>query len=427
MIKKLFYLKQNDLKSLSNLLVPKTNSEKLFFFIIFIAYTAISSFFVFHTFLLDHPTINYNTIFGFDNPVYFKNGYNNINNHPFIYFATIPIVYLGNALAFFFGYKAKTVFIVAICTYLIVQGQVLIRRYLLEILQLKKLECNIISIFFAVFASNLVLNMLFESFTFSFFLLCCLTYYFSDKLNKKSEISIRAGAIFAFATGAVTLNNIVKSLTPFFFEKKKLKEIITKQAVISVSFIIVYFVSIVAQILILGQNKFLAVFRLFNEYSTERDYNFQEYIQTVLSQFFGSSMLLPKFTLYVDKGEVLTKLINYTSVWQYTIVILVLFIIAWSIVSNRKVILVQFVVVNLIIDIILHVFFKYGLWESFIYAGQWVFCIPILIGWLIKRQKNSSKRVILGVLIPIILTIAVNNYFRLYELYLFGVEHYGTK
>lgn len=427
MIKKVFYLKRNDLRNLAILLMPKTRSERLIFAIIFIVNTCVSFFFIFHTFLLDHPTINYNTIFGFDNPVYFKNGYNNINNHPFIYLVTIPIVYAGNALAYFMGYKAKTVFIIAICTYLVVQGQILIRRYLLEIIQLKKMECNLITIFFALFASNLVLTMLFESFTFSFFLLCCLTYYFSDKLNNNRELSLRAGVIFAFATGAVTLNNILKSLTPFFFEQKKFKEIIKKQAVISITFIIVYFISIVAQIFILGQNKFLAVFRLFNEYSTERTYQLQEYVQTFLSQFFGSPMLLPEFTTYIDKGEILTKLINYTSLWQYAIAILIFFVLVWSIIINRKVILVQFIVLNLVIDLILHVIFKYGLWESFIYAGQWVFCIPILIGWLLKRQNKGIKRIMLGVLVPIIVIIAVNNYYRLYELYLFGLEHYGTK
>jgi hypothetical protein len=78
-------------------------------------------------------------------------------------------------------------------------------------------------------------------------------------------------------------------------------------------------------------------------------------------------------------------------------------------------------------DIMIHIVLEYGLGESFIYAGHWLFTFPILFGWLIKSQKKIMGQIITFILLAFALITAGNNIIKFYEIYNnFGLYYFGT-
>ena len=414
-----------ELNVFRDLVVPRSKSEKRFFVLLFVLYASYALFFGMNTYLLDHPTIKFNLILGLDNPAYFQSGYNNIVNHPFLFLLTIPLVTLGNLLAMVIGYKAKTVLIVGFCIYLIAQGQILVKRYLTQIVELDPLEATIISISFIVFGSNLILSMVFESFTVTFFLLCLTTFYLSQKLKSGEQIPIVTGALMVFFVAGTTISNAIKPMTAFVLEKNTLREKLKRLIQIGLPFGIAYILLLSVQSLLLKQNRIGTSLTIFSSETNSQENLVQDYWPTFLSQFFGAPILLPKFTL-VGQPNPMSILSNYDLNWQFVVVAVVFILILWSIFVNLKSVLVQFLAINFSFDLILHAVLEYGFWESFIYAGHWIVTVPLLIGWLIKSQRGMLRKLILWFLIPFTLVILINNYFRLLDLYRFGLEYYAT-
>lgn len=423
----LFEENYKSIRELSDLFYPKSKEERLFFTICFFLYASFSLFFAFNTYLLDHPIAHSDLVLGFDNQYIFKRGYSNVTAHPFMSVFSMPIVFVGNMLATILGYKFKTVIVLAFSTYLVVQGQVLIRRYLSEIIGLKNIHCNLLVVFFAVSASNLLLSMLYESFTFSFFFLCVMTYYYSYKIKSNQKLHLSIGLIFAFTIGGTTLTNLGKTLTPFFFEKIKIKRIFAKQVLIISAFITTYALFSIMLIYFFGKNRVLDIFKRYENY-TDSSLSMFETVKASISGFFGAPLLLPDFQIIqraLPKGPYTIQIL-YDTFWQYGFTLAILTMLFFSIIYNWKNKLVLFIAFNLFFDIVLHLFLQYGLNELIIFAGHWVFTFPLLIGWLIKKQNNNVQKVIAGVLIACTLIAVLNNGVRLYELYQFGLEYHGA-
>lgn len=411
------------------LCMPNSRSERIHFILLSTLYLAFSPFFVFNTFLLDHPEI-INLFFGFDNQLISQRGFANVSMHPFMAIFSAPPAYLGDLVASVFGYKGKTIFLVFFCTYLVAQSQVIIRRYLIDIIGLNSKICNAIALFFAVCAYNLVLSMTYEHFTFSFFLLCLATYYFSAKLKADKEVSLSSGLFLSLSLGGITISNISKVLSVYFFDNSSLKTTLKKQVIIFSAYAFLYGCLQVILIYFFAKDKISELYVRYEMFSESRLYPSNEFFQTVISRFFGAPILLPGYTVVDEKFPFgpWGAIVNYTEAWQYAIVIGFFGFLIWSIIVNRKNKLVIFIALNFLFDIVIHVFLKFGLGEAFIYAGHWLFLFPILIGWLIKAYDNRIGYAITSLLVIFTIVLAYNNSLRLYEFYhQFGISYYGAK
>jgi hypothetical protein len=384
---------------------------------------------VFNTFLLDYPETCCNTFLGFDGQHISRRGFANLTDHPFMAVFSVPIVYIGNLLALILGYKAKTFFLVLFCTFLVVQTQIIIRRYLIKIIGLGVWKSNIITLFFAVFASNFTMAIVYDSFTFSFFLLTVAIYYLSCKLKNDERISISSGFWLAFSIGGVTITNIAKVLSVYFFERITIKEMLRKQTIIFSIFMSLFLALTAILYVLTSRERITDIFWRFGEYSQPWFYLPEEKFQTIISRFFGSPMLMPGYQV-VDREwpeGPFTVLSNYTDMWQYGITFFIMALLVWGVWSQRKNRLVLFMVFNFMLDIVIHIVFEYGLGESFIYAGHWLFIFPILLGWLIKDQKERIGKIMVVLLILIAIVTLGNNMYRFYDIYSnFGLEIYGT-
>ena len=63
-------------------------------------------------------------------------GVENMTSHPLIITFTWPVLFIGNLLALLHA-KAKTIFVVLFCNYLVVQSVIFIKRYLFEIIHIR--------------------------------------------------------------------------------------------------------------------------------------------------------------------------------------------------------------------------------------------------------------------------------------------------
>ena len=73
------------LKDFYALSLPNTKSERYFFLFISLLYLSFSPFFVFNTFLLDHPESCCDIFYGFDSQYVSRRGFANITAHPFMF------------------------------------------------------------------------------------------------------------------------------------------------------------------------------------------------------------------------------------------------------------------------------------------------------------------------------------------------------
>ena len=408
---------------------PKTKSEKLIFLIIFITYTLFSPFFVFNTFLLDHPGTCCDTFLGFDSQYISTRGFAIISAHPFMAVFSAPIAYLGKLVGLIFGYKANTFFLVLFCTFLISQTQINIRRYLIDIIELDAWKSNVIIFFFAVFASNFAMAISFDSFTFSFFFLTCAVYYFSKKLKNDERISIASGFLMAFTIGGITITNLGKAISVYFFDKLSIKEMLKKQVIIISGFISLYIAFESILYFVFNRQRILEIFDRYEQFSKPEFHLPNETFQTVISRFFGGPMLFPGYQVIerdFPDGPY-SVLANYSHIWQYAITFFILALLIWSLWTQIKNRLVLFLILNFLMDIVIHLVFEYGLGESFIYAGHWLFIFPILLGWLLKDRAEWMSKAIMVSLILIAIVTLCNNIFRFHEVYSnFGLEVYGV-
>lgn len=76
------------------------------------------------------------------------------------------------------------------------------------------------------------------------------------------------------------------------------------------------------------------------------------------------------------------------------------------------------------IDFIIHIVMKYALHESFIYSGHWIFILPIIISWGIKKMNIKQIRVFNVTFILLAFFFLLNNMLRLYDFILLAQKYY---
>ncbi|WP_407707880.1 DUF6080 domain-containing protein [Bergeyella zoohelcum] len=228
--------------------------------------------------------------------------------------------------------------------------------------------------------------------------------------------------------GGLTITNAVKVYIPLLFEQKIWKNIRTLghgvwKIVVSTGIFI---------LLVLNRLDF-DLGKLFSKATAQYEKFSQPKVtplwDMILSWFVGGNMLFPNFITrdyYNGKTGFPYKALFmdvYSSFFNYLWVGIILVLVIWAVIRNRKHALIWILVLSLLVDVIIHGVMKFGLHTAYIYGGHFIFIIPMLIGWLLFSYRSNAfwRNIILSCLGILTAYLVMNNLYRMQE-FLFFLE-----
>ena len=417
-----------ELKLFFKIFLPKGKTEIYIFAGLLVFYLSYSLYLIFNTYIIDHPILDTDLYFSFDNPLVLKHGRTQISGHPLMYLFFYPMIFVGNMIAMIAGMKMKTLFMVILSASMISMSCVYINRYLREITEAGKTISLILTLFYAFFSTNLVLSFTPESFTLSAFFLSFSVYYYSlyikNKISPPYLTSILIADVFL---GGVTITNFVKGLIPVIFLNEKKTSILKRLIVISLIFGGVLLSIHVVCLVFLDKDYFRSIF-VHREAFTPGIYNSLWYAQTMFSRFFGNPVFITELVnisyyneAYDYHGNRISEM-DYHLWWQYLFSGLLLLLLIVSLIRNYKNKLVQFVGLLFLFDIGIHCVLRFGLFDPYIYGAHWVYCLPLILGWLYKSFSGKMAKGFTILMTCMLIALIINNLIRLSEFLDLAVE-----
>ena len=305
-----------------------------------------------------------------------------------------------------------------------------IYKYLKNIIILPKKISLLLLFFFSFFSTPILLSFTPETYTYTLLFLVLFNYYAALKLRKEEKIPATALALAGVVIGGLTVTNIVKVYIPLLFEKDVFRNWrrfghLFLRGVISIAVFVLLF-------LYRLDFKFLNFLNKSGEqYEKFSNPKVTPVWDMIASWFFGGNMLFSSFVTrdyHNKKGFEYKALFMevYTSVLPYVFVSLILILVLWSYLKNFKNKFVQILMLSFLVDLVIHCVLKFGLHTSYIYGGHFIFVVPLLLGWLFNRYKDSPKTLsFLYVAVWILFFyLALNNLFRMNEFFDFLEKYY---
>lgn len=413
----------SDIKSFLRFFLPKGQIETILFLGLFIFYFCIALYIAFTTSIIDNPVVETDLYFSFDNPLILKYGRSQINGHPLMVIFFYPFVIIGNLIAAVLGLKAKTILFLLLSSTAISLSCVYIYRYVREIVELGRNISLFFSLFFACFSTNLVLGFTPESFSLSAFFLSFSVYYYAHFMKKRQLPSFTSTAILScFCLGGVTITNFSKGVIPVLFFRVKKIDIVKRAFLLGV----VFFAILLSIHLFLyftdGRNYFqLILFHKDEFINYKLDVGSSQYWMRVFSKFWGAPIFFPEIvnnTFMVRSVYRVVKsvdVVDYAFWWQCAYVGLLTGMIIISFIKNYANRFVQVLFLLLLVDIVIHCVFQFGLSWPFLYGGHWVYCIPLILAWLYKNLEKRWANVLFIIGGGMFVILLLNNLVRLYE------------
>ncbi len=374
------------------------------FFFFYSIYLLIGSILVFNSTIVLNPEIPVDAYLGFDNAIFMSS----IVRHPLLKLFMYPIYIVAKCIYICFQLKAATFFYIIVLNYLVSSSIIFIFRYLREIIELPIKNCLLIILFYGFFSTNLVLSFTIESYPFSLFSLSIFTYIYTRSLVKKYDLPTYFYILSSIVIGGITITNILKTFIPGILKNKKKSWL--KLSVLPLLLVLVAYAFSFKYI-----KKSLLHFISF----IPDNLTISEYTEKLISLSWGSNILFS--SLYVNKTPALTSILEntYEYVPQYIYSLFLLAMIILSMIVNYKNKAVKFLALAFLIDVVIHAVFKVGITEGYIYGGNWIFVIPLLIGWLyhsfIYKKKESSILILNISLLLCTIILIVNNTIRMVE------------
>lgn len=406
-----------DLRSFFKAFTLKGKDEKKIFWGLFLFYLSYSVFVIFTTSIVDSTTIETDIYFSYDNPLILEYGRTQISGHPLLFFFYYPFVIIGNGLALLTTVKVKTLFFVLLSSSMISLSSVYIFRYVREVLETKRFVAYLLTLFFAFFSTNLVLAFTPESFTLSALFLSFNVYYNSSYIKRGISPPLISNIILAnIFLGGVTLTNMAKGVIPVLFFKEKKLSILKKVFILGGIFFVILLVIQIASYVFLDKNYIQSIF-IHRENFTDKTLTGGAYLQMIFSHFFGAPIFLSEIFTYNTIRNGIPYLVegNYRFWWQYLFMLLLLLFMIISFVRNYKEPLVQMIFLLFLVDIVIHCVILFGINEPYIYGAHWVYCVPLLLGWLYKKLSEKQARVFIIIICCMFVGLVINNLVRLLD------------
>ena len=432
MIKKLkeyIRLFRKDFKFLFLEMLPKNKVEKSILIASLCLYLPIALFLNIKTDLI--WKLDY---FDFDNPGYINiltsfKGWMVGFRHPFVGFILIPFKIIGYVFFLLTGAKDHFYFVSLIFPVFVSFTNIFVFRYLKDITKISTKRALLLISFFAFFATNLTLSFTPESFPFSLFFLSFMIMFFSGLILTKKKIPFSQLFILSFLTGGITSTNIVKCFILDFFSNTKFKRWIKRSFLITL-----IFVTLCTCLLMMG-GKVSKSITFIEYYTTTEAAYYPEYVipvgNALFSYFWNAPITWGDFaesSLLKVERHVMTGKLNiapYSHPFHSVFggVLLLLCVISGCL--NRKNKLVCILILCFAVDLFITGVLKYGLCNSFVFGGHWVFIIPMLFGWMYPGLKNKRQRTIFDiVMIGMFAALLINNAYRMSQIFDFALKYY---
>lgn len=408
---------------------PATKSELLLFLFFVSLYGVLGTHIAINYRIIFDDRIPWDAYFSFDNRAIVLTG-GGYERHPL---ANYFFGWLREFAFLFSDGKKNDVFrlVLAWCSnFAISLSLIQIYKYLKNIIGLPDKISVLLIFFFSFFSTNVLLSFTPETYTYTLFLLILFNYYAALKLKKEQKISAVPLALAAISVGGLTITNIVKIYIPLLFEKnifrswKKFGNAALR-VLASVGVFLLLFLYRVDFKFLSFLNKSGEQFEKFSKPKVIPLWDM------VASWFLGGNMLLAGFELrdyHNKKGFEYKALFMdvYDSWVPYFFVAAILIVLIWSYCRNLKQKMVQILMLSFLLDIAIHVVFKFGLHTSYIYGGHFVFVFPLMLGWLFHSYRNNPKVMSSLYFFTLLLFfyLLLNNIFRMSEFFIFLDQYY---
>lgn len=411
------------------LVFPSSYAELAVFLFFITCYGILGSYIAIHYRIIFDNRIPWDAYFSFDNKSILMTG-GSFERHPLSYYF---FNWIREFCLFISGGKMDVNFRLTLAwlsNIIITLNIVQIFKYLKNIIQLPLFYSFLITLFFGIFSTNIILSFTPENFTYTLFLLSLYNYYAALKLKKEQKIPAAALSLASITIGGLTVTNIVKVFIPVLFERglfkdwKKIASVILRGSIA----IIIYALLYLNRIDFKYQNIFSKTNQQYEKFSNVESMPTWDMI---ISFFFGGNILFPSFIIsdkHNMKGFHFKALYMdlYSSVFPYVFIVIILLLVSWSYIKNFKNKWVQIIAISFFIDIIIHCIMRFGLHTSYIYGGHFVFVYPLLIGWLFYAYRSSPKMITFLTLTISVLFVYLlsNNLFRISEFFWFLETYY---
>lgn len=374
----------------------------LFVAIFFLFYGAFALFFTLKTNITDHPVIITDICFSFDTPILSKNNFIANDSHPLLGLMLKPLFFIASQLVSVFGtIKAKSVFLALMSSLAIAISLLNVFRYLIDVIELKYLTSCIIIAFYSLFSTNFILAFSFESYPYSILFLTFAIYYYSRSIKKNEPTPLFINIALSVILGGITITNYIKGVIPVLFESGPFAQRIKKLAVMFGVFLCI------CLWMEYSHNIFFQAKLRVSAFSPW-DLSVERVARYTFDWFWGAPVFLSQISKsFLSEGGIGITCEFYHYWWQYLFVGVLAVVCVYGWLANYREKLVYIPVLFFAVDIFIHVVCRFGINESFIYGGHWVFIIPILMGWGYKSFFSRRKHEYWGVVILLVLLLSI--------------------
>lgn len=408
---------------------PATKSELLLFVVFIGIYGVLGTYIALNYRIIFDDRIPWDAYFSFDNRAIVLTG-GGYERHPL---ANYFFGWLREFAFLFSDGKKNDVFrlVLAWCSnFAISLSLIQIYKYLKNIIGLPNKISVLLIFFFCFFSTNILLSFTPETYTYTLFLLVPFNYYAALKIKNEQKIPAVTLALAAISIGGLTITNIVKIYIPLLFEKNTFRNWrkfgnAALRVLATVGVFLLLFLYRVDFKFLSFLNKSGEQFEKFSKPKVIPLWDM------VASWFLGGNMLFAGFEVrdyHNKKGFEYKALFMdvYNSWVPYLFVAAIVILLIWSYSRNCKQKMVQVLMLSFLVDIAIHVIFKFGLHTSYIYGGHFVFVFPLMLGWLFHSYRNSPK--VLSSLyfytLLLFFYLLINNVFRMSEFFTFLDQYY---
>lgn len=409
------------IKKTISFLIPNDKNELLLFITFYLFYLSYSLVIIFKTALID-DTFPCDLYFNFDNTSYYHKGYTYIEAHPLIEYFVGPLLFIGDTLKSLFHYKVKTLFFGLFFVLLSSLSCTYIFRYIYKIIELSKIQSVVLTIFYGIISTNLILCFTPESFSLSSFVLVVMVLYYSTLKKQGKKAPFFNELSFVIILGGITFTNFVKGVISIIFINEKNRQLIKKSFIAILSFGIVLFFT--PHFL----ERTIELYESFATFVPEHISYGLWWYGKVSNFFYGATIMFPNITtnevFFFDVYRNNIYLDYYQHLWQYFVVGILYVLVIASVIKGIKNEFVLYLSLLFSADIAIHIILRYGIIDYFIYGGHWVYCIPLLLGWLLKNVSKKTNRILFTIMSSLLVVIFINNMYILRKFLYLAIEYY---
>lgn len=368
----------------------------------------------------------YYQISGFDVFTYLTvskwNAYYTEFRHPLLPFLWYPFYLLNYLQMQLTGKNMAIILVAVVMTMLSTYSFVFIRRTFREILQLGKLDANLLSVLFFSFAYIMLSSFVPDHFGLSMFMLTLTLYVSGKHLACHEKMPAWQTATLFVLTAGVTITNGAKVfLSSLFTNGKsffKWRHLLTVVAIPSL-FIIAAAIWQNEAFIIPHRQEGLrilhareqrdSVFKAQVEADQKRKHEIHgtaikdkgmlswadlsvSRSQSLVENVFGESLILHKDHLLQDVGTHRPIFVHYQTALPYILEAIIVVLFAAGLWMGRRSKFLWMTGAWVVFDAFIHLGLGFGLNEVYIMTAHWAFIIPIAIGYLLKglNTKNQS-------------------------------------